>query len=85
MVTIGIVTRVLGLDNYMTPYGVDYSSLFLFCLVWRMGGSFISLLLSKFFEEEITFIIAWLTSLSNFQEKMPIITYDIKSDDKIDV
>lgn len=43
--TISIILRVLGID--LTAYGANYGELFVFCLVWGMGGSFISLLLSK--------------------------------------
>lgn len=43
-----VVTRLLGLEPYMTAYGINYQSLFIMCLVWGMGGSFISLFLSKF-------------------------------------
>lgn len=41
------VTRLFGIGNYLTAYGIDYEQLALFCLVWGMGGSFVSLLLSK--------------------------------------
>lgn len=44
---ISIVTSVLGLGPYMTQYGIDYQSLAVFCTIWGMGGSFISLMLSK--------------------------------------
>ncbi len=48
IVTISIITRMFGLTPYMTAYGLDYSSLAAFCLIWGMVGSFVSLLLSKF-------------------------------------
>jgi len=47
MFTISIVLSVLGVGRYMTANGIDYTQLAAFCLVWGMGGSFISLLLSK--------------------------------------
>lgn len=47
MTTISIVISVLGIRPYLTAYGIDYQSLMGFCAVWGMGGSFISLLLSK--------------------------------------
>src|ERR1700722_14071474 len=47
MVTISILLRVLGIGPYMTAYGIDYSNLMAFCLVWGMGGAFISLALSR--------------------------------------
>ncbi len=46
--TISLVLSLLGVHGYMTRYGIDYEQLAVFCLVWGMGGSFISLLLSKF-------------------------------------
>lgn len=47
MITIQIVIRLLGLDRYLTAYGIDYARFAVFCLVWGMGGAFISLLISK--------------------------------------
>ena len=48
LVTISLVTSLLGIKPYINAYGIDYSSLMAFCLVWGMVGSFISLMLSKF-------------------------------------
>ena len=45
--TISVLLRVLGIGPYLTPYGLDYSNLMGFCLVWGMGGAFISLALSR--------------------------------------
>lgn len=47
MVTISIVINLLGLRGGVTAYGIDYPTLMGFCLVWGMGGAFISLLLSR--------------------------------------
>lgn len=47
MVTISIVLGLLGVGNYVTAQGLDYNSLAIFCLVWGMAGSFISLGLSR--------------------------------------
>jgi|SRR5579885_1518444 heat shock protein HtpX len=46
--TISIIFSVLGLHSFLTSYGIDYESLAIFCLIWGMGGAFISLLLSRF-------------------------------------
>lgn len=46
--TIGIVLNLLGVNGYLTAQGINYQSLLIICLVWGMGGSFISLMLSKF-------------------------------------
>ncbi len=45
--TLSIVTSVLGIQPYLTANGLNFGALIAFCLVWGMGGAFISLLLSK--------------------------------------
>lgn len=47
MATISIALNLLGIRGYITQAGIDYNSLMAFCLVWGMGGAFISLLMSK--------------------------------------
>ena len=45
-----MLTAVLSIFNvkpYLQSYGIDYQSLMIFCLIWGMGGAFISLALSK--------------------------------------
>ncbi len=39
--------NAFNLQPYLTRRGIDYQSLLIFCLLWGMGGSFISLMLSK--------------------------------------
>ncbi len=46
--TISITLSLLGVHGYMTAYGIDYQQLAIFCLVWGMSGSLISLALSRF-------------------------------------
>ena len=53
IVTISVVTSLLGIQNYLTPRGIDYNALVLFCLAWGMGGAFISLFLSKFMAKKL--------------------------------
>lgn len=48
MVTISILLSVFNVQPYLANAGINYSSLMIYCLVWGFGGSFISLLLSKF-------------------------------------
>lgn len=48
VLTISVTLNMLGVHGYMTQYGIDYEQLAIFCLVWGMGGSFISLALSRF-------------------------------------
>lgn len=45
MLTVSLIISVFGLDAYI---GVGNQGLLLFCLIWGMAGSFISLFLSKF-------------------------------------
>lgn len=47
MTTISILLSVLGVGPYLNAYGLDYTNLAAFCLVWGMGGAFISLMLSR--------------------------------------
>ncbi|MBS1958961.1 MAG: protease HtpX [Bdellovibrionales bacterium] len=48
MITISTTMSILGVGRYFTQYGIDYQQLAIFCLIWGMAGSFISLMLSKF-------------------------------------
>jgi len=45
--TISITLNLLGIRPYLDAQGIDYSALMAFCLVWGMGGAFISLALSR--------------------------------------
>lgn len=45
--TISIVLNLLHLGPYFTAHGINIPSLLIFCLIWGMGGAFVSLLLSK--------------------------------------
>ena len=47
MLTISILVQLLGLNRGLGAYGIDYGSLMVFCLVWGMAGSLISLALSR--------------------------------------
>ena len=47
MLTISLLLKVLGVQPYLTARGMDYQNLMVFCLVWGMGGAFISLGLSR--------------------------------------
>lgn len=46
--TVSITLSMLGVHGYMNAYGIDYQQLAIFCLVWGMAGSLISLALSRF-------------------------------------
>lgn len=47
MISISIILNVLGIRPYLTAYGMDYSSLMAFCLVYGMVGSLFSLAISR--------------------------------------
>ena len=48
MVTLSIVLSLLGFTGYVgRDGGIDYTALMVFCLVWGMGGAFISLAMSR--------------------------------------
>src|SRR5712692_2965413 len=48
MVVLSIVVSVLGVDQWLTANGLDYVSLLWLSAIFGFGGSFISLLMSKF-------------------------------------
>lgn len=45
--TISIILSVFNVRPYLTPYGLDYQALMIFCLIWGMVGAFISLAMSR--------------------------------------
>ena len=47
IVTLSVTLQVLGVRPYLSARGLDYNALMMFCLVWGMGGAFISLGLSR--------------------------------------
>ena len=47
VITLSLLLNLLGMRQYLTRYGLDYESLAIFCLIWGMGGAFISLALSR--------------------------------------
>lgn len=47
VLTISLILNLLGVKPYITAYGLDYQALMIFCLVWGMGGAFISLAISR--------------------------------------
>ncbi len=53
IVTISFLLAVLGVQPYLTARGIDYRSLLAFCLVWGMGGAFVSLALSRFMAKQM--------------------------------
>lgn len=54
LLVLSAAMRVLGVEPFLTAYGLNYQSLLLFALVFGMGGSFISLALSKWTAKRIS-------------------------------
>ncbi|MFZ5905978.1 MAG: protease HtpX [Nitrospirota bacterium] len=54
LLVLGMVLRILGIEAYITPYGLNYQSLLIFAAVFGMGGAFISLALSKWTAKRLT-------------------------------
>jgi heat shock protein HtpX len=44
---ISFLMYIFGVQPYLTARGIDHRALAVFCLIWGMGGAFISLALSK--------------------------------------
>ncbi|MSO82335.1 MAG: protease HtpX [Acidobacteria bacterium] len=55
VVTLSIVLNLLGVGRYISPDGgIDMQALAVFCLVWGMGGAFISLQMSRWMAKRAT-------------------------------
>jgi heat shock protein HtpX len=54
VLTLTIVLSVLGISSGVTPGGIDVRALAVFCLVWGMVGSFISLQMSRWIAKRAT-------------------------------
>jgi heat shock protein HtpX len=54
VLTVSIVLNLLGVGRYVGPNGIDLGSLAIFCFVWGMAGSFISLQISRWSAKRMT-------------------------------
>jgi heat shock protein HtpX len=54
LLVLSAAMRMLGVEPYLTAYGLNYESLLIFAAVFGMGGSFISLALSKWTAKRLT-------------------------------
>ena len=54
VLTLSVLMSVFGIGQYITPYGLDIQALAVLCLVWGMGGSFISLQMSRWVAKKAT-------------------------------
>ncbi len=72
VVTISMVVNLLGVGHYMTAQGIDYQALMVLCLIWGMGGSFISLMMSKWLAK-MTMGVEIITLTGPYSEVVQII------------
>ncbi len=49
-----VMLRLLGVEYYLTPHGLNLNSLILFGIVFGFGGAFVSLALSKWMAKKFT-------------------------------
>jgi len=47
VIVMSFILYIFNVQPYLTQYGLNYQALAVFCLIWGMGGAFISLLLSR--------------------------------------
>lgn len=47
VLTITVTMSLLGIAPYLSARGIDYQAFAVFCLMWGMGGAFISLAMSR--------------------------------------
>lgn len=47
LVTLTVILHFTGLDRMLDQRGFNYGSTMVFCLIWGMGGAFISLMISR--------------------------------------
>lgn len=53
LATVSVVINLLGVKPYLNANGIDFNALMIFCLVWGMGGAFISLQMSRFMAKKL--------------------------------
>jgi heat shock protein HtpX len=54
MLVLSVVLSVLGVDQFLTQEGLNIGQLLIFCAVFGMGGSFLSLAISKWMAKRST-------------------------------
>ena len=47
IITLSLILNIFHVQPFLKSHGLDIPSLLIFCLIWGMGGAFISLLLSR--------------------------------------
>ena len=69
VITVSLVLNLLGIQPYLTEYGIDVRSMAIFCLIWGIAGSLISLFLSKAYAVSSMGVSLIARGSSNPQEK----------------
>jgi heat shock protein HtpX len=54
VLTVSLILNLLGVGRYVGPQGLDIRSLAIFCFVWGMAGSMISLQISRWSAKRMT-------------------------------
>src|SRR6187399_2210926 len=54
VLTVSLILHLLGVGRYVGPNGLDLRSLVVFCFIWGMAGSMISLLISRWMAKRST-------------------------------
>src|SRR5271156_2291160 len=47
IITLSFILNIFHVQPFLNSHGLNIPSLLIFCLIWGMGGAFISLLLSR--------------------------------------
>ncbi len=74
MITLSLILNLFHLQPYLNAYGLDVRSLLIFCLVWGMGGAFISLALSRMMAKWMMGVRVIDPKTSNAQEQQLLST-----------
>ena len=70
VLTISLLLQFFHIGPYLTKHGLDYNTLMAFCLIWGMGGAFISLLLSRIMAKWLMGVKIIDPRTNNLEEKM---------------
>ena len=81
LVVLSIVLNLLGVDSILAENGVDlnYQSLLVFAAVFGMGGSFISLAISKWIAKRSTGAVVSSDNSTRFRSLLPLLAYPLQA------
>jgi len=54
VLTVSLILNLLGVGRYVGPNGLDLGSLAIFCFIWGMAGSMLSLAISRWMAKRTT-------------------------------